>query len=66
MENLGKLSGTTDANITNRIQEMEKTVSGIDETVEEIDSWVTENVKSDEVPTQNIQKKSGILWIGQT
>ena len=56
MENLGKVSGTTDASITNRMKEMEKTVSGVGETVEETDSSVTENVKSDEIPTQNFQK----------
>jgi hypothetical protein len=29
MENLGKRTGTTDASITNRIQEMEEGISGI-------------------------------------
>ena len=35
MENLGKRSGVTDANITNRIQEIEERISGIEDTIEE-------------------------------
>ena len=31
MENLGKRTGTTDASITNRIQEMEERISGIED-----------------------------------
>jgi len=37
MENLGKRIGDTDANITNR-QEIEEKISGIENTVEDIDS----------------------------
>ena len=43
-KNLSKQTGTTDANITNRIQEMEERISGIEDTIEEIDSSVKENV----------------------
>ena len=56
MENLGKWSGTTDASITNRIQEMEERTSDIEDTMEEIDSPVKENVKSNKFLTQNIQE----------
>jgi hypothetical protein len=46
MENLEKRTGTTDTSITNRIQEMKERISGIDSTIEEIDTPVTENVKA--------------------
>ena len=36
MENLGKRSGITDISITNRIQEIEKRISGVEDTVQEI------------------------------
>jgi uncharacterized coiled-coil protein SlyX len=55
MENLGKRSGATD-NITNRIQEMEKRISGVDDTIEDIDTMVKENTKSKKFLTQNIQE----------
>ena len=51
MKNLGKRTGTTDINITNRIQEMEERIQGI-----EIDTPVKENAKSKKFLTQNIQK----------
>ena len=44
MENLGKRTGATDASITNRIQEMEEKISGSEDTLEEIDISVKENV----------------------
>jgi hypothetical protein len=48
MENLGKITGqqTTDASITNRIEEMEVRISGTEDTNQEIDTSVKENVKS--------------------
>jgi hypothetical protein len=52
MENLGKRSGITDVNITNRIQEIEEKISG----VEEIDTTVKENSKQKEFLTQSIQE----------
>ena len=36
MENLGKRSEITDASITNRIQEIEQIILGVDGTIEEI------------------------------
>ena len=35
MENLGKRSGITDGSDTNRIQEIEERISGIEDTIEE-------------------------------
>ena len=45
IENLGKRSGITDVSITNRIQEIEEIISGVEDTVEEIDTTVKENSK---------------------
>jgi hypothetical protein len=34
MENLGRRTGTTDVNLTNKIQEMEERISGIENRIE--------------------------------
>jgi methyl-accepting chemotaxis protein len=36
MENLGERSGATDAHTTNRIQEIEERISGIEDPIEEL------------------------------
>jgi hypothetical protein len=46
IENLGKRSGVIDASITNRIQEIEERISGVKDTIENIDTKVKENVRS--------------------
>ena len=56
MEIIGKIIETTGASITNRIQEMEKKMSTIEDMIEEIDILVKENVKSKMSLTQNIQE----------
>ena len=56
MKNLQKKTGTTDANITNRIQEMKRRISGIKDMIEDIDTSIKENVKSKKFLTQNIQE----------
>ena len=56
MENIGKRSGITNASIINRIQEIEETISGIEDTIEYIDTTVKENTKSKKLLTQNIQE----------
>ncbi|ERE67187.1 GTPase IMAP family member 3-like protein [Cricetulus griseus] len=55
-EKLSKQSGTTDASITNRIQEMEDRISDTEDKLEEIDSSTKENLKSNKSLTQNIQE----------
>jgi hypothetical protein len=40
MENLGTRIGTTDVIITNRIQEIEERILGIEVTIEEMDTLV--------------------------
>jgi hypothetical protein len=56
MENLGKRTGTTDASITNRIQKMKESVSGVEDMTEEIDTLVKESVKSKRFLVPNIQR----------
>ena len=55
MENLGKKSGTIDASISNRIQEMEERISGAD-SIENIGTTIKENTKCKKILTQNIQE----------
>ena len=54
--NLGTRSGVIDASITNRIQELEKRISGAEDTIENIDTTVKENAKSKKLLAQNIQE----------
>ncbi|ERE71058.1 Transposase, L1 containing protein [Cricetulus griseus] len=56
IEKLGKRSGTTDVSITNRIQEMEERLSGVEDTLAEIDLSTKENLKSNKSLSQNIQE----------
>ena len=53
LENLGKRSGVIDTSITNRIEER---ISGVEDTIENIDTTVKENAKSKKLLTQNIQE----------
>ena len=46
IENLGKKSGVVDANINNRIQEIEVRISVAEDTIETIDSTVKENTNA--------------------
>lgn len=55
-KNLGKKTGTTEVSITNRLQEMEERISGVEDTMEEIDVSVKENVKSKKSLTQTVQE----------
>jgi chromosome segregation ATPase len=55
-ENLGKRTETIDTSIINRIQEMEQKISGIEDTIKEIDTSIKENAKSEKFLTQNIQE----------
>ena len=54
VENLGKRSGTIDARITNKIQEIEERISGVEDSIEDIDTMVKENTKHRKFLTQNI------------
>ena len=54
MKNLGKEDISTEESIIIRIQEMEERRSGVEDTIEQIDSLVKENAKSNKFLTQNI------------
>ena len=56
IENLGKKSGAKDANINNKIQEIEERISDAEDTIESIDSTVKENAKCKKLVSQNIQE----------
>jgi hypothetical protein len=57
IENLGKRSVVIGVNITNRIQEIEERLSGIeDDIIENLATTVKENAKCKRPLTQNIQK----------
>lgn len=45
IENLGKRSGVIDTSMTNRIQGIEKGISGEEDTIENIDTTIKDNVK---------------------
>jgi Flp pilus assembly protein TadB len=49
IENLGKKSGTIDASISNRIQEMEERISGAEDSIENIVTTIKENTKCKKV-----------------
>jgi chromosome segregation ATPase len=56
IETLGKKSGTIDASISNRIQEIDERVSGAEDSIENIGTTIKENTKSKKTLTQNIQE----------
>jgi predicted ribosome quality control (RQC) complex YloA/Tae2 family protein len=51
-----KKSGITDASISNRIQEMEKRISGTEDSIENIRTTIKENTKCKKILTQNIHE----------
>jgi chromosome segregation ATPase len=55
VETLGKKSGTIDASISNRIQEMEEGISGAEDSIENIATTIKENTRHKRILTQNIQ-----------
>jgi hypothetical protein len=56
MENIGERTKTTKTSIINIIQEMEERISGIEDTIEEIDTSVKENVKYKKILEKIIQE----------
>ena len=65
METLRKKSWITDVGIINGIQEIEERISGVEDTVEEINETVKENLKHKNLLTQSIRDKMKRpnLWI---
>jgi len=56
IENLGKRSGVIDASITNIIQEIEERLSRTEDTIENTNTAIKENIKHKKLLTQNIQE----------
>jgi hypothetical protein len=56
IETLGKKSGTIDASISNRIQEMEEIIPGAEDSIDNMDTEIKENAKCKKILTQNIQE----------
>jgi archaellum component FlaC len=56
LQNQGKRSGVIDGTITNRMQEVEERISGAEDTIENIDTTVKGNAKSQNLLTPNIQE----------
>lgn len=46
MKNLGTQTGTSEVSLTNRIQESKERLSGLEDTIEEMVTFIKENVKS--------------------
>jgi hypothetical protein len=51
--------------ISNRIQEMEKRISGAEDSIENIDKTIKENGKCKKILTQNIQEIQRIIGVDQ-
>jgi chromosome segregation ATPase len=56
IENLRKRSGAIDASINNRIQEIVERISGAEDSIENMDTTMKENLKCKKILTQNIQE----------
>ena len=56
IETLGKKSGTIDASISNRIQEMEERISGAEDSIENNSTTTKKKYKTKRILTQNIQE----------
>jgi predicted nucleic acid-binding Zn-ribbon protein len=56
IETLGKKSGLIDASISNRIQEIEETISGAEDSIENMGTTIKENAKCKKILTQNLQE----------
>jgi hypothetical protein len=56
IEILGKKSGTKDSSISNSIQDMEETISGEEDSIENMGTTIEENGKCKKILTQNIQE----------
>jgi chromosome segregation ATPase len=56
IQNLGNKSGSIEARITNKIEEIEERISGGEDTIENIDTTIKENVKCKKILIENIQE----------
>ena len=58
MLEIGKKSGTIDASISNRIQEMEERISGTEDSIEIMGTTIKENTKCKKILTLKTSRKS--------
>ena len=56
IKNLATWTGTSEASRSNRIQEMEERISGIEDMIKEMDSSAKKYTKSKKLVAQNIQE----------
>jgi predicted nucleic acid-binding Zn-ribbon protein len=56
IEIFGRNSEDIDANISNRLQEMEERISGVEDSIENMDTTIKENAKCKNVLIQSIQE----------
>jgi hypothetical protein len=56
IETLGKKSGSIDANISNRIQEIKEIISSTEDYIDNIGTTIKEDTKCKKILTQNIQE----------
>jgi gas vesicle protein len=54
IKNIGKKSGSIDSSISNRTQEMEERMSGVEDSIENIGTTIKDNTKREKILTQNI------------
>ena len=59
IETLGKKSGTIDASISNRIQEMEEKISGAEDSIENMGTTIKENAKCKKDPNSKYPGNPG-------
>lgn len=60
MKNIGTETRASKESLSNRIQEMEERLSGLQDTIEEMDTFVKENVKSKTYLAQKKKKNQKI------
>jgi hypothetical protein len=61
INNLGTGTGAPEKSFTNRIQEVEETISEIEDNIEETDPWIREDVKTERMLSQNIKEIWGTM-----
>jgi hypothetical protein len=56
IETLGKISGTIDVSISNRLQEMEERISGEEDSIENMGTTIKENAKCKKILLKTSRK----------
>lgn len=62
MKNVGTETGASEVSLSNWIQEIEERISGLEDTIEEMHTFVKENVKSKMYLAQKASRKSETQW----